>query len=80
MYFKLVLAAANRYQTVFNIQMAATACLFNLSKNEIGQKLHPRILGQIVKVKKITVKAAYCYHWLMLSAALSDHITKAHLL
>jgi hypothetical protein len=54
MYFKLVLAAANRYQTVFNIQMAATACLFNLSKNEIGQKLHPRILGQIVKVKKIT--------------------------
>ena len=52
MYLKLVLAAANRYQTVFNIQMAATACLFNLSKNEIGQKLHPKILGQIVKVNK----------------------------
>ena len=35
---------------MFAIQMAATACLFNLSKSEIGQKLHPRLLGRIVAV------------------------------
>ena len=35
---------------MFAIQMAATACLFNLSRSEIGQKLHPRLLGRIVSV------------------------------
>ena len=39
-----------KYQTVFAIQMAATACLFNLSKEKTEQKLHPKILSKIVKV------------------------------
>ena len=30
------------------VQMAATACLYNLSKSEMGQKLHPKWLAQIV--------------------------------
>ena len=30
--------------------MAATACLFNLSKAELSQQLHPSILRQIVEV------------------------------
>lgn len=38
------------YKTVFNIQMAATACLFNLTKGELGKILHPRILSDTVKV------------------------------
>lgn len=38
------------YHSVFAVQMAATACLFNLSRGEIGQKLHPRLLGRIVEV------------------------------
>ena len=29
--------------------MAATACLFNLSKAELGTKIHPKILKEIVK-------------------------------
>ena len=41
---------SNKYQTVFAIQMAATACLFNLSKEKSGQKLHPKVLSKIVKV------------------------------
>ncbi len=30
------------------VQMAATACLYNLSKAEMGQKTHPHWLGRIV--------------------------------
>lgn len=47
---QLVISAAKRYRTVFAVQMAATACLYNLSKSETGEKLHPRILGKIVEV------------------------------
>lgn len=32
------------------VQMAATACLYNLSKQSMGQKIHPRWLGQIVQL------------------------------
>lgn len=46
---QLVVRAAQMYN-MFAIQMAATACLFNLSRSEIGQKLHPRLLGRIVAV------------------------------
>ena len=45
----MVVRAAQMYN-MFAIQMAATACLFNLSRSEIGQKLHPRLLGRIVSV------------------------------
>ena len=30
--------------------MAATACLFNLSKPDLGSKIHPKILKEIVKI------------------------------
>ena len=40
---------AREYPSVFQIQMAATACLFNLSKADLGNKMHPRILRDIVK-------------------------------
>ena len=33
--------------------MAATACLFNLSKAELGSKIHPKILKEIVKSKAL---------------------------
>jgi len=45
----MVLSCANQYPSVFAIQMAATACLFNLSKAELGSKIHPKILEEIVK-------------------------------
>jgi len=44
-----VLSCAREYPTVFPIQMAATACLFNLSKSDLGAKIHPKILKEIVK-------------------------------
>jgi len=44
-----VLCCAREYPTVFPIQMAATACLFNLSKSELGAKIHPKVLKDIVK-------------------------------
>jgi len=44
-----VLSCAREYPTVFQIQMAATACLFNLSKPDLGAKIHPKILKEIVK-------------------------------
>jgi len=44
-----VLSCAKEYPTVFPIQMAATACLFNLSKSDLGAKIHPKILREIVK-------------------------------
>jgi len=44
-----VLSCAKEYPTVFPIQMAATACLFNLSKADLGAKIHPRILREIVQ-------------------------------
>ena len=47
---ELVVECAMKYQSVFNIQMAATACLFNLSKEKNGQKLHPKVLSKIVQV------------------------------
>jgi len=45
----LVLSCAREYPSVFQIQMAATACLFNLSKADLSNKIHPRILRDIVK-------------------------------
>ena len=47
---QLVVDCALKYQTMFPIQIAATACFFNLTKGEAGQKLHPRILSKIVQV------------------------------
>ena len=52
--------------------MAATACLFNLSKNEIGQKLHPKILGQIVKVDLDAMETFTQYHQVLKNRAGSD--------
>ena len=50
-----VLSCAREYPTVFQIQMAATACLFNLSKSELGAKIHPKILKEIVKSKHFNI-------------------------
>ena len=49
--FQKVLLCAREYPSVFQIQMAATACLFNLSKPDLGAKIHPKILKEIVKSK-----------------------------
>lgn len=45
---KLILPGMLEHPTVLGIQMAATACLYNLSKSTMGHKIHPRWLRQIV--------------------------------
>ena len=45
---KLVLKAAKQYPTVFHIQIAVTACLYNLCVGELANKLHPHILRDVV--------------------------------
>lgn len=47
---RLVILAAKRNRNVFVVQMAATACFYNLSKGSLGEKLHPDILRDIVQV------------------------------
>jgi len=37
-----------QHPRALGVQMAATACLYNLSKSELGLKIHPRILHQII--------------------------------
>ncbi|GAB6022081.1 hypothetical protein CHUAL_006224 [Chamberlinius hualienensis] len=45
---KLIMPPMSRYSVFISIQMAATACLYNLSKGEFGQKIHPKWLKKIV--------------------------------
>lgn len=45
---RLVLPAMNGHPKQLGVQMAATACLYNLSKGEVGQKVHPACLKHVV--------------------------------
>ena len=45
---QLILRAMRLHPSEYHIQIAATACLYNLTKGEIGQKIHPRILKDVV--------------------------------
>jgi len=47
---QLVLPGMEAHPTLFGIQMAATACLYNLTKGEFAQKIHPKILKQVVEL------------------------------
>ncbi|KAK7100174.1 hypothetical protein V1264_023165 [Littorina saxatilis] len=45
---KLVLPGMKNHPRQLGVQMAATACLYNLTKGELGPKLHPSCLLQVV--------------------------------
>lgn len=47
-FYKLVLRAMRLHPEEFHIQMAATACVYNLTKGDVGQKIHPHILKEVV--------------------------------
>lgn len=34
----------------FGVQMAATACLYNLTKGELALKIHPSVLKEVVEL------------------------------
>ena len=46
--FQLVLPGMKSHPRQLGVQMAATACLYNLTKGELGPKIHPACLQQIV--------------------------------
>lgn len=47
---ELVLNGMGLHPDAFGIQMAATACLYNLTKAELGSKIHPQILSRVVSL------------------------------
>lgn len=47
---ELVLNGMTLHPDAFGIQMAATACLYNLTKAELGAKIHPQILSRVVSL------------------------------
>lgn len=38
------------HPTQFGVQMAATACLYNLTKGELAEKIHPSVLKEVVEL------------------------------
>nr|XP_023021052.1 protein zyg-11 homolog B-like [Leptinotarsa decemlineata] len=44
--FNLVLPVMEAHSTVFGVQMAATACLYNLTRGELSKNIHPRTLSK----------------------------------
>ncbi|KAI5729758.1 protein zyg-11 homolog [Diaphorina citri] len=46
---RLVLQAMNRHENVYGIQMAATACVYNLTKGPQAKKIHPTLLRHVVQ-------------------------------
>lgn len=51
---ELVLPGMRNHPSQFGVQMAATACLYNLTKGELSLKIHPNLLKQVVS---LTLKA-----------------------
>lgn len=45
----LVIDVANRFRHTFSVQMAATACLYNMTKSSNSHQLHPSILKAVVE-------------------------------
>ncbi|XP_053655723.1 protein zyg-11 homolog B [Cherax quadricarinatus] len=45
---KLILPVMNTHSTQSSIQLAGTACLYNLTKGQMGEQIHPHILRDVV--------------------------------
>lgn len=56
--FELVLPAMAAHPGKFGVQMAATACLYNLTRAEISKRIHPKLLSRAVH---LTLNAMECY-------------------
>lgn len=40
----------------FGVQMAATACLYNLTKGELASKVHPSLLSHVVELSLVAME------------------------
>lgn len=45
---KLILPVMNTHSSLSSIQLAGTACLYNLTKGQVGEQIHPHILRDVV--------------------------------
>ncbi|XP_021353883.1 protein zyg-11 homolog B-like [Mizuhopecten yessoensis] len=52
---RLVLPAMKSHPKQLGVQMAATACLYNLSKGDIGNKVHPSCLKHVVNLTLLSM-------------------------
>ncbi|XP_011497736.1 PREDICTED: protein zyg-11 homolog B [Ceratosolen solmsi marchali] len=59
---KLVIPGMREHPQEFRVQMAATACLYNLTKGELATKIHPSVLKQIVDLT-LTAMESYPAHY-----------------
>ncbi|KAB0791231.1 hypothetical protein PPYR_03031 [Photinus pyralis] len=48
--FALVLPAMEAHPTKFGVQMAATACVYNLTRGELSKRIHPKLLSRGVNL------------------------------
>lgn len=53
---ELVLPGMRLHPEAFGVQMAATACLYNLTKGELASKIHPRILARVVELSLVAME------------------------
>ncbi|RZF46386.1 hypothetical protein LSTR_LSTR007919 [Laodelphax striatellus] len=53
---ELVLPGMQQHPQAFAVQMAATACLYNLTKGDLAGKIHPRILARIVDLSLVAME------------------------
>lgn len=44
------------HKEAFGVQMAATACLYNLTKGELAGKIHPRVLACVVDLSLVAME------------------------
>ncbi|XP_043479584.1 protein zyg-11 homolog B-like [Leptopilina heterotoma] len=61
---KLVIPGMKAHPQEFRIQIAGTACLYNLTKGELANKIHPSVLKQVVDVT-LTAMESYPNHYQM---------------
>ncbi|XP_011148739.1 protein zyg-11 homolog B isoform X1 [Harpegnathos saltator] len=54
---KLVLPGMREHPQEFRVQMAATACIYNLTKGELALMIHPSILKQIVELTLLAMES-----------------------
>lgn len=52
----MILPVMKRHSKVIGIQMAATACLYNLTKGKIADKIHPKWLANVVNATLLAME------------------------
>ncbi|XP_011688898.1 PREDICTED: protein zyg-11 homolog B-like isoform X3 [Wasmannia auropunctata] len=68
---KLVLPGMREHPQEFRVQMAATACIYNLTKGEMALMIHPSILKQIVELTLLAMETYPTNHQLQKNTLLT---------